>query len=123
MRITTEFTVARDSEGGCHGRWRLHCASRPEVTLSYHRCREAAQLSLLRIEGLPDSLLELLCRKAAKLSPSRRLALAQEVGQVLESWPDHDLEHELRLLAFNYCASMVDAAEAALALLDRRRRA
>lgn len=121
MRITTQFAVTRDAGGECHGLWRLHCAERPEQTFSYHRSREAAHLAQLRLQELPDALLELICRKAAALPLERRLALAREVGHVLEVWPSDDLEHELRLLAFNHCASTVGAAEAALRLLDQRR--
>ncbi|WP_431025825.1 hypothetical protein [Halomonas sp. H5] len=123
MKITTQFAVSHDTQGASHGLWRLHYANRPEVTLSYHRGREAAHLAQLRLEALPESLIELICNKAAKLGLEQRLRLAHEVGHVLETWPAADLEHELRLLAFNHCAILVDAAEAALQLLDQRRQA
>lgn len=123
MNITTRFTISHDAQGAAHGLWRLHYTDRPEVTLSYHRGREAAHLAQLRLEALPESLIKLICNKAAKLGLERRLRLAHEVGHVLETWAADDLEHELRLLAFNHCASLVDTAEAALRLLDQRRQA
>lgn len=123
MNITTQFAVSDDKRGAGQGLWRLHCASRPEMTFSYHRSPEAAHLAQERLEALPESLIELICRKASRLGLEQRLSMAREVGQVLETWPADDLEHELRLLAFNYCASMVDTAEAALQLLDQRRQA